>query len=363
MKRCSRCILPENYPGITFDKDGVCNYCRNFEEPVYLGDDEFIKFVRSHRRPGQEFDCLLGISGGRDSSYLVYYLVKKLNLKVLGYFFDQWYIPEETKANIDRLVKMLDLNLITEQSNLLKTCVKHHLISWFKRPSPAMIGMVCTGCRLGTDQGLIRTARRYNVPFLIYGGHPLEGSGFKLNLLKKNPHSRLGNLAVLGGYIREIARNPSWIMNHRCLMTQVKEYTFHFSPIRRLTEKLKYTKLTSSSPFYRFIPWNEQEVVSTIERELGWKNPDYGESTWRTDCKISILKNYMYYKTLGFSDKDDGLSCLIRAGQITRAEGLERLAKENAFSEDFITRFLEEEGLSFEQLQQALDSALEPFKR
>ena len=354
MKRCSQCILPANYPRITFDEKGVCNFCRSYKEREYLGDEALLQYIHSFRRIGQDYDCLVGLSGGRDSSYLIYYFAEKLHLKVLAYHFDHGFIPEETTRNVLRVSDRLKTKLITEKSDILKKCIAHHLSAWIRRPTPAMIGMLCTGCRVGTDRGLIHAAKKYRVPYIAYGGHPLEGGNFKLSLMKGNLESKAMNIFLILGYVSEIVRNPAWIIHPVCLKTQIMEYALHFSPLRKISEKLKYAPVTSSSPFYRFIRWEEKEVVRTIRERLGWQSPEYGKSTWRTDCKISILKNYLYREILGFNDKEDGLSCLVRAGQITREEALERAIKENEISEDLIAGFVEDLGLRYSDLQAAL---------
>jgi hypothetical protein len=326
----------------------------SYKEREYLGNEAFLQFIGSLRKGRQNFDCLIGLSGGRDSSYLLYYFTEILHLKTLAYHFDHGFIPEETTSNVINVSDQLKTKLIIEKSDILKKCIGHHLSAWIKRPSPAMIGMLCTGCRVGTDRGLIHAAKKYHVPYIAYGGHPLEGGGFKLSLMKGNLESKTRNIFLILGYISEIARNPSWIMNPVCLMTQIKEYTMHFSPLRKISEKLKYAHVISSSPFYRFIRWDEKEVVETIREKLGWQSPGYGKSTWRTDCKISILKNYLYREIIGFNDKEDGLSCLVRAGQITRDEALERSIRENEISEDLIAQFVAELGLRYSDIKSAL---------
>jgi hypothetical protein len=357
MKRCVKCILPENYPRIRFNDKGICNFCLEFEKREYKGDEALIRFIRSFSSGDQEYDCLIGFSGGRDSSYLLYHISKVLNLKVMAYHFDHGLIPEQTRTNVKRGAEILNIPLVSEKSDLLKKCVTHHMGAWIKRPHPGLIGMLCTGCRLGTDQGLLKTARKHRIPYIAYGGQPLEGGGFKLALMSGNLENRIGNLNLILGYGKEILKNPRWISNPLCALVQFQEFLFHFSPLRRLLEKMQYSRVKSSSPFYTFIKWDEQKVVKTIQEQLDWKNPDYGESTWRSDCKISILKSYMYREILGFNDKEDGLSYLIRDGQITREDAFSRAERENIVSESMIREFLEELKIGFSEFHNALKRA------
>ena len=78
MKRCTRCVLPENYPRIGFSEAGVCNYCLTHRKWEYKEKEELDKFLEPFRNKGERYDCIVGISGGRDSSYALYYLVTDL---------------------------------------------------------------------------------------------------------------------------------------------------------------------------------------------------------------------------------------------------------------------------------------------
>ena len=85
-KRCKRCIMPAEYPGITFDSGGVCNHCVQSNADIgknkadQLGRDELIELVRSAGRNGQ-YDCVIPLSGGKDSTYVLYHAVKELGLE------------------------------------------------------------------------------------------------------------------------------------------------------------------------------------------------------------------------------------------------------------------------------------------
>ncbi|MEM3039130.1 MAG: hypothetical protein QXE45_07045, partial [Thermoplasmata archaeon] len=91
----------------------------------------------------------MGVSGGRDSSYLLYYLTKILDLKVLAFSADHGLLPEQTKINIERMVDKLGVDLIIERHNYLKNCFSSHVRAWIRRPDIGMAGVLCTGCRMG----------------------------------------------------------------------------------------------------------------------------------------------------------------------------------------------------------------------
>lgn len=355
MKRCTRCILPENYPGITFDEEGICNYCLTHKERSYLGGEalrERIKsFLETREGRNEDYDCVLALGGGRDSSYLLYYLVRALNLRVLAYSVDNYFIPDQTRRNMERAANILDVRLVIEECDYLRKCVKHHMLSWLRRPSPAMVGMLCTGCRLGMVTKIPNFARTNKVPVIINGSTPQDIGSFKRRIMSIGDSSRQPYTLALG-YLSQVLVNPRWVLNPTCLITQGREYHHRF-----LARKRRYRDLLRLRPFLTYIHWEEREVVHTIENELEWRRHPGMDSTWRGDCDIAMVKSYLYKKTLGYNDKVEGLSYLVRDGQITRRKALERLAEEAEVSQQVIREFFEKLGLSFS----GLETALRPF--
>ena len=355
MKKCTKCILPENYPGITFNEEGICNFCTTYKERKYLGGDvlkkEIDSFLKNKKDRNENYDCILRLSGGRDSSYLLYYLAKVLNLRVVAYSVDNGFIPEQTKLNLKNMTHILNVKLVIEENEHLKKCLKHHLLSWMRRPSPAIIGVLCTGCKLGIDLGTLNFAKKSKIPVIISGGTPFEDQGYKTNIMKINPNSKKNYSFVLG-YLFHIIRNPKWIMNSTCLIMQFKEYYYHY--YQKIFRSGNQKDVLIISPFNYYIRWKEKEVILKIENELKWKQHPKTESTWRGDCDVALLKLYLYKKTLGFNDKDDGLSSLIRDNQISRQEALDRLKKEGKIPEEAIKELFYKLGLNYSDFKIAL---------
>jgi len=352
MKRCTKCILPENYPGITFNEEGICNYCITYKERKYHGSEilkeEIDSFLKNKKDRNKKYDCVLGLSGGRDSSYLLYYLVKVLNLRVLAYSVDHGFIPDQTKLNMKNITDILNVKLVIEEHDYLKKCLKHHILSWMHKPSPAMVGVLCTGCRYNMESGIRNFTKKNKISLIIVGDHPFESQRYKFDIMKINPNSTSRkSYSFILGYLSQIIRNPKWILNPNCFIEQIKEF-YNYYPI-----KIKKSGVSTIGPFVSYIKWEEKKVISTIKNKLNWKETPNIESTSRGDCDIALLKLYLYKKTLGFNDKDDDLSCLIRAGQISREEALERLKKE-VIPEEVIKEIFSKLGLNYSDLKSAL---------
>ncbi len=348
MRRCSNCILPDNYPGIHFNQDGKCNYCISSQPRHYLGGEAMREAIISYRPAKMErnsaYDCVLALSGGRDSSFLLHYLVKELGLNVIAYCVDNGFMPAQTKRNIENMVDILDVKLIVEKYPHLQKCVNHHLRSWMHKPSPAMVGLLCTGCRFDIDVGVTSFAMKSKIPIIVTGSTPLEGGVYKKELMKTNPYNKR-TTSFFMGFILQITQNPMWIMNPTCFITQIREYYFHF------VKRAKQKELLPVRAFGTYIRWEEERVVNTIQNELNWKKRSNTESSWRGDCDIALLKLYLYKQTIGFNDKDDGFSCLIRDGQMTREEALSRVSDEGEIPEKVIIEIMNGLGLDFKYMK------------
>ncbi len=114
---------------------------------------------------------------------------------------------------------------------------------------------------------------------------------------------------------------------------------------------------------FKYLPWNEKKVLTRIREEVGWESPPDSSTTWRFDCTVDEVKNYMYLKLLGVTEKDDFYSRLIRAGLMSREDALMRVKLENEVNIESMKALLGEVGISFEQLDLAIDRYLEVHPR
>jgi hypothetical protein len=358
MKYCSKCILPDNYPGIEFNENGVCNYCTTYETKDSKGIDKLDKLLNSIPQSRKNaYDCLVGISGGRDSAYTLYYLVKKYGLRVLAYSADNGFVPEMAKTSMRNMTEILGVDLVLEKHNLMTNCIRSNLISWISYPSLSMIPMMCCGCRLGMFRGLLRQAKKHNIRLIALGsGNAVEISHFKKAFLKINPLGRMvrnkGRMSILLGLFYEAFRNPRYFLNLKASYIYLLEYLYFF--LFEGMQKIFYPK-QKTLLLYDYVEWNEDEIMRTIKHELKWKTYSDGTSAWRSDCTISFLKNYLLREMAGFNEKTELLCNMIREGMISRGEAELRLVSANEMPEDIIQKTLEEIGLDTSQVYRVLD--------
>lgn len=352
MKRCSRCILPESYPSITFDEEGICNYCRDSTRFVYRNEEDLQRILARFRHKGK-YDCIVALSGGRDSAFVAYYAVKKLELNVLAVTCDNGFMPEQTRLNVTNTVERLGIDHIYLRFDYVKDRAKDFVSSWIHKPSPAMIAFLCNGCMTGIRECLTKAAYDNDVSLILgggggvvgYGGEPEQSFAEKL-LSVSDSSGKVGRpLFLLAGFLIQLVKNPSYFQP-ACLASFAREFLHRFW--------YEYNKDLEILGLFEFITWNEDEIVSTIQDELKWEKPAYRKTSWRADCKIHFLKDYLYGETLGFTKNDELLSGMIREDMITRKGALERLENDNYLSRQFLTEFLAELGLELYDLDVAL---------
>jgi glucosamine--fructose-6-phosphate aminotransferase (isomerizing) len=355
LRRCSKCILPETFPGVTFNHDFLCQYClaprreapsRRQRNPKSARD-----YIEGYRGRGGKYDCMVAISGGRDSSFAAHFAVKELGLRALLCTVDNGFVPEQTMKNVESARDALDLDLIVVHNDRVKRNAGTVINTWRHRPDASMVATFCAGCVSGCKGGLERTARDHGLPLVITGtGEPQLRFG---DLYLRVPRGSKGRLPILLGFLRELVRNPLYYAHPRCMFEFAREGYYRMG--RRYRREDRGGVLFASA--YQFVDWNEARILSTIQSDLGWRNPPHSKTTWRSDCSMHLVKQYMYQSLLGWTKNDMILSGLVRKGQITRDEALERVKVENQLPQGMVAETLRELGVDFGKLQQSLDVA------
>ena len=307
LKRCLRCVLPETYPEITFDNEGVCNYCRNYLPVKYKGEDALKTLLESFRDKG-EWDCLVPLSGGRDSTYTIFQLVKKYALRILAYNYDNGFVEDIAKQNIQSIADQLGIDVVYVNSLENLQCKNvSYLTKMNIRKTPGhVLTFLCSGCRNGIWGGAFKVARERRIPLVIFGESSMESGGFK----KKFAEIFKPTLQEKIKFMLQMPLN----FYHR--------KNFYNKLQREFPLPSKNDSGVTQLNFFDYEEWNEKRIMSLIQDELNWQHKE-GQSSWRFDCQIHAMVNRMVYQLLGMTEKDELYSKLIREGQITREEALE----------------------------------------
>jgi hypothetical protein len=354
---CSSCVLPSTTPGISFDDKGVCNYCHKSKSVEFAGEEALLEVINRFRGQGR-YDCIVALSGGRDSSYVVLKAVRDYKLKVLAFNYRNPFTHPVASENIRRIQKRLGVDLVQLEfpRDIHRRTMRHNLIAWMRKPSLAMVPMMCVACKM-LWKPILDIASRHNIKIAFSGSNPYEQTTFKRELLGIDAEASVARYytGYIFGLVRESLSNVRYLAPE-VLPTIIKGYMFSGpqAPMVRMMGK----DLVKVSLF-KYLPWDEKKVLTRIREEVGWESPPDNPCTWRFDCTVEEIKHYIYHKLMGVTEKDDFYSRLIRAGVMSRKEALKRIERENAVNVKAVEAVLAEVGISFRQLDQTLERYLE----
>ena len=180
-KRCSRCILPDTFPGIAFNDQQVCNFCLDHKTVSVLGEAKLRELLSSES--GELFDCVVPVSGGKDSTYVLYYAVKVLNLRTIAVNYDSGFQSDIAQENIREACNRLNVPLVVCQADYATQVKMLRELTQISEITGTFFHM-CMNCEVNIRTAVINTAKQKNIPFILYGDsafevfkmHPFMGS-------------------------------------------------------------------------------------------------------------------------------------------------------------------------------------------
>ena len=309
---CKRCIYDEKTPGISFDSEGICNYCRQHEQlnREYPTGDEGWKRLTAiaekikHDQRKKEFDCVIGVSGGCDSSYLCYLAKEKLGLRPVAAHFDNTWNSKISVENIQRVLKKLDIPLYTyvmdndEFSDLA--------LSFLKASVPEIDSL--TDIALTTT--LYMAADKYDAKY-IFNGHSFRTEGM----------TPLGWFYFDGKYIQSVHKQYGTVKMDRFPNLWLSKW------MKWLLKDIKRLR-----PLY-YIDYHKEDAMKFLVKELDWQW--YGGHHMENRYTI-FCDNYILPRKFGIDFRYVEFSALIRSGQMTRDEALEKIQKPYEFDESIL---------------------------
>jgi len=305
---CSRCILDSSFPDISFDSEGVCNYCKSYEKldkkfSLNEENNEKLKITIEkikNEGKGKEYDSILGVSGGRDSTYVLY-LLKKWGLNPLAVHFDNNMDSKIAAENIKNACLKLDVDLHT------------FVVDWddYKDLQNAFLKASVPSVDIPMDHAFVSVLYDFaytNKIKYIFTGYTFRGEG---------------------------PIPQKWTRNDPCFIkdihTKFGKRKLEKYPLMRIKDKIKYRLwgLTTISPL-NYVDFNYADLMPLLEKELGWRW--YGGHHF--EC-IFTRWAFAYYLPTKFNiDKRiTDYSVLIRSGQLTRNEAIQKM-KEIHYSAD-----------------------------
>jgi hypothetical protein len=340
VRRCIRCVMPENYPGITFDAEGVCNFCRYFEARWGVwatssgekakSEAKLRRIFEAAKRKGRRYDALLGISGGKDSSYCLYLCKEVYGLNVLTCTRDNGLMSEEGRERVDKLVATFKVPHLYYRDPLAS-----ELVGVFMRKA----GNFCAPCELWSFNIHAMLAREYNIPLIILGSSSRTDGAPPKELNPWDPW-----------YFRNVLKGENYGERLRCSF-YARNYVIREGLVRLLGRR-RIVLLPD------YLDWNEEQIAQLFGQKYGIH---FGEE--HSDCIADAVKDYLYAKKCGGSSpKVVKYSLLVRDGKMNREEALKKLSLiDNTSVPSALDRFLEVTGMTREEFEAASERSPEPY--
>lgn len=360
LKRCTKCILPETMPFIKFDEEGVCNYCKSYKPRNNpKPKEDLFKLVEPYRRKGDELDCIVPFSGGRDSCYGLHLIVNELKMKPVTYTYDWGMVTDLGRRNISRMCSQLGVENIIVAADISKKRknIRMNLEAWLKSPHLGLMGLLTAG-----DKHFFRYVedikKQTGINLNLWGVNPLEVTFFKTGFLNIEPdfeekrvysHGIMKQLRYHSKRFKAMAESPGYF-NSSLWDTLSGEY------FRSFTEKKDYYHI------FDYWRWEEDLVNDVLLNEYNWETAVDTSTTWRIGDGTAAFYNYVYYTVAGFTEHDTFRSNQIREGQITREKALELIDDENKPRYQNMKWYLETLGLDFERVIKIVNSIPKIYK-
>ncbi|NBJ96871.1 hypothetical protein D5282_05945 [bacterium 1xD8-48] len=328
LKRCSKCLLPETFPGIHFDEAGECSICKQYKRKIPRGEENLKSLLDNNKNSNSRYDCIVPLSGGRDSCYMLHYMVRELGLKPVAYTYDWGMVTDLARRNIQRMCSELGVEHILISADIARKRknIQLNVKAWLKHPRLATVPLFMAG-----DKQFFYYAqllkKQMCVDNIVFGMNSLEETQFKVRFAKiketgKNDiHYNLSTknkYNLLIAYAEEFIKNPAYL--NRSLLDSFSGFcSYYFLP-------KDYVQ------FFDYIQWNQKIVEDVIINQYGWEKVKGMDETWRIGDGTAAFYNYIYYKIAGFTEFDTFKSNQIRENMIDRKSALASLEESNRVS-------------------------------
>ncbi|PKP61394.1 MAG: N-acetyl sugar amidotransferase [Candidatus Altiarchaeales archaeon HGW-Altiarchaeales-1] len=307
-KICNRCIMDTSDHDIQFDEKGLCNHCKKYEERVEKelyykhkdGEQKLNQLVNQIKEKGKnkEYDCIIGVSGGVDSTFVAY-IVKKLGLRPLAVHLNNGWNSEISERNIENTCKALDIDLYTSVPDWEE----------FKDLQLSFLKSSVSNSEIPTDHAIIaflfQVASERGIPYIIRGHNIVTEA-----ILPSSWGYDSGDLKFINGIHNKFGKVKLKTFPHYNLIDMFN-YIF--------IKKIKFI------PILNYIKYDKKEAMRIIEKELGWRY--YGGKHYES-IYTRFFQGYILPKKFGIDKRRAHLSTLICSGQMTRDEALEEMKKD-----------------------------------
>ena len=337
--RCTQCVTGSDVPGIRFDESGVCNFCRihdRMDKQYPLNEkgkeqlESMIKKIKSKGK-GEKYDCVVGVSGGTDSSYLLYLAVKKFGLRPVVVHFDNHWNSEIAEENMRKICEYLDVDLRVEK------------VSWeeFKDIQISFLKASVPEAEIPTDLAALKTqymlADELGIKYIL-NGHSFRNEGM----------APLAWSNMDGKYLLDV---------HKKYGTR-KISSF---PNLTLLDIINYTLVKGIKVVYLldYVEYSKDGARKLMNKELGWT---YYGGHHLESLYTRWVANYLLPVKFGIDKRFLQYSAQIRSGQITRETGMQKINEPMPNEEELTKKVIEKLELDPAELDGIMNEPIKSFK-
>jgi len=336
---CTRCIMDVSDPGISFDVRGVCDHCANFDAKIKpnwhtdrRGEVKLECLAERIRKEGKDkdFDCIIGLSGGLDSSYAAYVAREKMGLRPLLVHVDAGWNTDQAVGNIEKLVDGLGVDLYTDVVNWV--AVKRMQVAFLRSGIPDQ-DLVQDASFFA---GLYKFARKHNI------NHIITGSNFSTECCRE-PEDWGGYLGIDKTLFKDIWHQFG-----------DGERNDEFPLVDILVYKIWYQKVIGITVHHplNLVPYAKRDAEDELRRRFDWQPFQHKHHESRF---TRFYEDYWLPRRFGYEKRRAHFSSLIMTSQMTREQALTRISR-SEMDEHFLNREFEyvahKLGLSVDELQQ-----------
>ncbi len=319
MKHCTKCLLPETHETITFDIEGVCSVCNNHGKKQVVDwsqrQEDLDLIVADVKKRNASYDCIIPFSGGKDSTWSLYYAVKELGLKVLVVSFDHGFYRNQLIENRNRTLDSLGVDFLIFKPN--QKLVKKLMIQSLKDK-----GDFCWHCHTGISSYPLHIAVEKEIPLVLWGESSTEYTNYfkveDFHTIDSETYNRIANLGIS-------AEDMYYRLNEEFELRE-------FLPFTIPSLASLQAKKIATFPLGNYIKWDTQKQVEIIESELGWKGdevegvpPEYRYE--KIECMMQGMRDFLKYSKRGYARTTHLTSIDIRNGKMSREEALEKVSE------------------------------------
>ena len=328
LRICSRCIYDERVPAIQFDDGGVCNYCRQVEGLVNQygtgldkGEAIFARIVEDIKRAGfgKKYDCIVGVSGGTDSSYLIY-LAKEWGLRPLAVHYDNTWNSAIATMNIHKVLRCLDVDLHTH------VVANKEADDIFRSFFLSGVAEIEAATYLGYDYLLRQVASKYSIKYILEG-HSFVAEGI----------TPLGRNYFDGRYIQAIHKK----------FGRNKLQTYPLMTFTRFLKSAILDQVKFIRPFW-YIKYSKEDAKEFLKKNYDWRY--YGGHHLENRMTAYYHSVYLPQK-FGSDMRNNTLSAQARNGTLSRADAWSEYNTQPQIERELISYFRKRLDLSEEHYE------------